>query len=112
MRLFTKKKLISGMTFSIFLFIGIIAFFLITITNASREIDNNELVTLRESIDKAIVNCYAIEGAYPKDIEYIEENYGVVIDREKFIVIYEVLAPNVLPNVIVEPMKNVTEVQR
>ena len=112
MRLFTKKKLISGISFSIFLFIGIIVFFLISITNASQEIDNNELNTLRESIDKAVVNCYAIEGAYPKNIEYIEENYGVIIDREKFIVIYEVLAPNVLPNVIVEPIKNVTEVQR
>lgn len=112
MRLFTKKKLISGMSFSILLFAGIILFFLLAIANTSKEVDENELITLRESIDKAIVNCYAIEGAYPKNIEYIEENYGVVIDRDKFVVIYEAIAPNVLPNVIVEPVKNLREVQR
>ena len=104
MRLFTKKKLISGTAFAIILFLGILAFFLVSINNVSNEIDSNELVTLRRTIDKAIVNCYAIEGAYPESIEYIEEKYGVVIDRDKFRVIYEVLGPNVLPNVIVEPV--------
>ena len=102
MRLFTKKKLISGMSFSVVLFLGILAFFLISLQNVSKDIDDNELVTLRKSIDKAIVNCYAIEGAYPESLEYIEENYGVVVDKSKFRVIYEVLGPNILPNVIIE----------
>ena len=111
MRLFTKKKLISGAFVSIFLFVGILVFFSISIANASKEIDENEVITLRKSIDKAIVNCYAIEGAYPENIEYIEKNYGIVIDREKFIVIYEVLGPNVLPNVIVKPISEIQEVE-
>lgn len=112
MRLFTKKKLISGAWVSILLFVGIILFFTISITNASKEIDDNEIITLRKSIDKAVINCYAIEGAYPESLEYIEENYGVVIDRDKFIVIYEVLGPNVLPNVIVKPISELQEVER
>ena len=111
MRLFTKKNLISGASVSIVLFIGIILFFVVSISNASKEIDDNEVITLRKSIDKAIVNCYAIEGAYPESIEYIEENYGVVIDRDRFIVIYEVLGPNVLPNVIVKPISEIQEVE-
>ena len=111
MRLFTKKKLISGTAFSILLFVGILMFFVGSISNASNEIDENEVKTLRTSIDKAIVNCYAIEGAYPESIEYIEEKYGVVIDRDKFIVIYEILGPNVLPNVIVKPLNEIQEVQ-
>ena len=111
MRLFTKKKLISGTVFSILLFAGILMFFVCSISNASNEIDENEVKTLRTSIDKAIVNCYAIEGAYPESIEYIEEKYGVVIDRDKFIVIYEILGPNVLPNVIVKPFNEIQEVQ-
>ncbi len=112
MRLFTKKKLISGTAFAIVLFLGILAFFLVSINNVSEDIDSNELITLRRTIDKAIVNCYAIEGAYPENLEYIEENYGVVIDRDKFRVIYEVLGPNVLPNVIVEPVNKSGEVER
>lgn len=104
MRLFTKKKLISGMTFSVVLFFGILMFFLVSLKNVSSDIDDNELVTLRKSIDRAIVNCYAIEGAYPENLEYIEKNYGVVVDKDKFRVIYEVLGPNILPNVIIEPV--------
>ena len=104
MRLFTKKKLISGMTFSVVLFFGILMFFLVSLKNVSSDIDDNELVTLRKSIDRAIVNCYAIEGAYPENIEYIEDNYGVVIDHEKFFVVYNILGPNVRPDVMVAPI--------
>ena len=41
MRLFTKKKLISGTAFAIILFIGILVFFLVSINNVSQEIDSN-----------------------------------------------------------------------
>lgn len=52
---------------------------------------------LQRSIDRAIVNCYAIEGMYPPDFSYLEKNYGVHVDPEKYLVDYQVFASNVKP---------------
>ena len=104
MRLFKKKKLISGPVFGVLLFVCCFVFFVIAIANVSDEVDENEIKTLESAIDKAVITCYAIEGAYPENIEYIEDNYGVVLDHEKFFVVYNILGPNVRPDVMVAPI--------
>ena len=42
-------------------------------------------------------SCYAVEGRYPESLEYLEENYGIRVDREEYLVLYEVFADNVKP---------------
>lgn len=53
------------------------------------------------AISKATVQCYADEGRFPADIEYLEENYNVHIDRDAFSVTYDCAASNVFPNISV-----------
>ena len=65
--------------------------------------------TLREqgelSVRNAILNsakqCCAIEGAYPPSLAYLEDNYGLVVNRSDYAITYEVFADNVMPNVVV-----------
>ena len=57
--------------------------------------------TLRSAIARAVVQCYAIEGRYPPSVEYLEENYGIQIDRERYYVFYEGFASNVMPDITV-----------
>jgi len=38
---------------------------------------------------------------YPPDVAYLEDNYGVVINHDKYIVHYDVFAGNILPNITV-----------
>ena len=45
--------------------------------------------------------CCAIEGAYPSSLAYLEENYGLVVNRSDYAITYEVFADNVMPNVVV-----------
>ena len=45
--------------------------------------------TLRKAITRACIQCYAIEGRYPPSVEYLEENYGIQIDHDKYNVFYE-----------------------
>lgn len=54
---------------------------------------------LRQSARRAVVQCYAIEGAYPPDVEYLEENYGLEYNHEKYFIDYEIFASNIMPNV-------------
>ena len=59
------------------------------------------LRVLEESILRATVKCYAIEGRYPYTVSYIEENYGIRIDRAKYAVHYEIFASNLFPEITV-----------
>jgi len=56
---------------------------------------------LDDSVRRAVVMCYAVEGRYPESIEYIEENYQIFIDRDRFIVHYQIFASNVMPDIMV-----------
>ncbi len=59
------------------------------------------LKQLDNSIRKATMTCYATEGVYPPTIEYIEENYGIQIDRSKYTVFYEIFGDNMMPEITV-----------
>ena len=56
---------------------------------------------LEESLARAVVQCYAVEGNYPGSVAYIEKHYGVYIDRTRYAVHYEIFASNILPDITV-----------
>ena len=56
---------------------------------------------LEESLMRAAVQCYAVEGSYPESLAYIEKRYGVYIDRTRYAVHYEIFASNILPDITV-----------
>lgn len=56
---------------------------------------------LEETLRRGCVACYATEGAYPPDIAYLEEHYGVLIDKEQYIVCYTAIAENLMPDITV-----------
>lgn len=58
-------------------------------------------ITVRESILNAAKQCCAVEGSYPSSIEHLEKNYGLVVNREDYVVSYEWFADNILPSVVV-----------
>ena len=62
-----------------------------------------QAAALRESIINAAKQCCAIEGSYPASLEHLEENYGVVINDDDYVVSYESFADNVMPTVVVTP---------
>ncbi len=57
--------------------------------------------TLRDAIRRASVQCYAIEGRYPPSVEYLEENYGIKIDKDRYDVFYSGFASNFMPDITV-----------
>ena len=63
--------------------------------------DEQNLEIIEQSIREAIACCYSIEGVYPPDIEYIEDNYGLFINHDKFLVDYDIFASNIMPDVVV-----------
>lgn len=56
---------------------------------------------LESIIRKSVMACYADEGVYPTDIKYLEDHYGLQIDRNKYLVRYESFAENIIPDITV-----------
>ena len=58
-----------------------------------------------DNIRRASITCYALEGCYPENMDYLEENYGVYIDYDSYNVYYNIFAPNIMPEITVVPRK-------
>ena len=71
--------------------------FLVNRISDAQKTGETELV--REAIKNAALTCYAVEGAYPMDIEYLRDNYGLAFDGEKYIVVYDAFASNLMPEI-------------
>ena len=72
-------------------------------TEASGRAEGRRL--LEEGITNAVVRHYAIEGSYPGSISFVEDSYGIHIDRTRYAVFYRVLAPNIMPDITVVELK-------
>lgn len=58
------------------------------------------LLQLEQAIRRGCVACYAAEGAYPPNLEYLQKRYGIQID-DRYIVRYTVIAENLMPDITV-----------
>ena len=61
--------------------------------------DESRPEDVRRAILDACVQCYALEGSYPPSLKYLEDHYGLILDRDKYYFYYEVFASNVMPTV-------------
>lgn len=59
--------------------------------------------SIRQTILNAAMQCAAIEGSFPTNLSYLEDNYDLRINHQDYVVIYEVLGSNVLPSIVVMP---------
>ncbi len=56
---------------------------------------------IEENLVDILITCYAVEGAYPADVKYVQK-YGFVFDEDKYIYEYEVKTSYELPSVNVK----------
>ncbi|MCI9148047.1 MAG: hypothetical protein HFG73_07255 [Hungatella sp.] len=102
-KLKTSWNAVKGYVVSALCFGVVIGLFLNGVLSMSDRMDKEGEETLRSAIARASVQCYAIEGRYPPSVEYLEENYGIKIDRNRFNVFYDGFASNVMPDITVFP---------
>lgn len=69
--------------------------------SAAQNSQSESLRITEDTLRKAVVSCYALEGRYPPDVAYLQEQYGLQLNEEKYIVHYEVFAENIMPEITV-----------
>jgi hypothetical protein len=76
----------------------------ITLNGISRQADENQIEFLQNAVRRSAVQCYALEGRFPEDVRYLEDNYSLIIDRTRYNVYYEFMGGNLIPQIWVLPI--------
>lgn len=100
-RLKSVFYLYKNIFFSALLLAAVIFAFQTAISNTAATVDKSAQETQYNAIKKAAVQCYALEGFFPPNIDYLVENYGLIIDNDRFIVRYEAEGGNFMPDITV-----------
>lgn len=66
----------------------------------SSSAETEQLHAVEQMIERAIIQCYALEGGFPPDLEYLK-SYGVVLNYDRFVYDYNVIGVNVMPTITV-----------
>ena len=75
--------------------------FLGGLSNLNRGRREEGRLQLEEAVRRSAVACYAAEGIYPPDLDYLKEHYGIQVDETRYVVIYEPAGSNLMPDITV-----------
>lgn len=64
-----------------------------------RQSGTEQTAAVKEAILRAAAHAYALEGSYPPDLAYLEQNYGLILDHKRYSYVYEAFASNIRPEV-------------
>lgn len=95
-----KQKWLMKLT-ALLIAIALLVWFFAGISRVSLESREEGRSQLETALRRSAVACYAAEGRYPADVAYLEEHYGIRIDRSRYVVFYEVHGSNLMPQITV-----------
>jgi hypothetical protein len=82
----------------------------------SSTVTDKQAQFVADSVRRSSVQCYAIEGRFPPTVggvEYLEKNYGLIVDHSRYVVYYESLGDNLIPQIrisVIPPEAPITEI--
>ena len=83
------------------LVIAALLIFLTSLSNQEQGRSAEGKRQLEDALRQASVACYAEEGIYPPDLDYLREHYGIQIDETRYTVVYDIFASNLMPDITV-----------
>lgn len=81
--------------------VAILLAFLSGVSEVAAGHSQEERRQLEDILHRAAVACYSVEGFYPPDLNYLEEHYGIQINRNRYTVSYTPVAENLMPDITV-----------
>ena len=71
------------------------------LTHLDRDHSQEDIRLLEQVLRRTAVACYAVEGVYPPDVAYMREHYGLTYDEDRYVVHYDLVASNFMPEITV-----------
>ena len=64
-----------------------------------QDLSEQTVRSIREAVTRSAAQCYAVEGVYPSSLEYLEKNYGLVLNHDRYYIIFDAFSSNLPPTV-------------
>lgn len=84
--------------FSLCLTLVIIFLCLMGIDSIGQATTEEQLRSLENSIKRNVIQCYALEGTYPPNLQYLKDHYGLIYNEDDFFVDYQTYGSNIMPD--------------
>lgn len=81
--------------------VAAVLFFAAALNSLDSGRNEEDMRQLEETLRRGCVACYAAEGSYPPNLEYLKDHYGLQVDEAKYTVRYDVFAENLMPDITV-----------
>lgn len=99
----TKRKL-AHIAISTLCLIALIVFVSRTGTLLHDKYSAEDLKLAEDTVRKYAVQCYALEGEYPRNLKYLSDNYTLTLNEDEYIYHYEYIGANMMPEISVIPI--------
>lgn len=89
-------------TFWIWIVLALAAIFVLVYTfagHSGQDLTEESAAAIQEAVRRSAMQCYVVEGVYPENLSYLEENYGLQINTRDFYVVYDAFASNLPPDI-------------
>ena len=84
---------------SILIFVALILAFVLLVNNITNKNSGRELQIVRDAVHNAALTCYAVDGMYPDDLQYLRDHYNLSYNEDRYHVFYEPMASNLMPSI-------------
>jgi len=90
---------------------AVVIYMLMGVSSMSAGDSEAQADKVSQLIEKALIQCYALEGSYPSESQFEEKmnKYGVILNHDKYVFFYESFSANIMPDVLVTPIQVITE---
>ncbi len=82
---------------------ALVIYMVLPINNFAASSLERQSGAIERAITTAVLQCYALEGSYPPDLQYVSDHYGVILDYDNYYYQYEIFASNIRPSISVTP---------
>lgn len=97
-----EKKIIPGWVVPVLILaLAVIVLAAAALNGSGGKLSEDGATAIRAAVQRCALQCYAVEGVYPPNIQYLEENYGLQVNTDDYYVTYNAFASNLPPTVLV-----------
>ena len=83
------------------LLLGMLALFLYGTYILDNTQSKQQLELLTSSVNRSVTQCYALEGSYPVNLDYLTEHYGLTYDSNRYYIDYQFIGANLRPDITI-----------
>ena len=96
-----KKKKHTAVIAVLILVLAVAAIIWTFAGHSGKDMGEESAAAIQEAVRRCALQCYVVEGVYPPDLSYLEDNYGLQVNTGDYYVTYNAYASNLPPDIIV-----------